>query len=135
VGGGGSSGLAFTCQALQNMQADRSSELHICFRRSYDSVLSHHHTFVIRSVVSVRQSVYFSSRFSLVFAQTAVLLTPKCLKVAIRAVPCRQEFYRRIAQGGSIAKLDVELARWLQGLDAVVKHTRKFLEEGGYGRV
>lgn len=35
------------------MQNDTSCELHICFKRSYDSVLRHHHNFVIRSVVSV----------------------------------------------------------------------------------
>ena len=35
------SGLAFTCKALQNMQNDRSVELHICFKRSYDEILRH----------------------------------------------------------------------------------------------
>jgi Glycolipid transfer protein (GLTP) len=56
-------GLTFTCQALQNMQDDTSSELHVCFQRSYDAVLRHHHTFVIRSVVSVRQLDCFFSVF------------------------------------------------------------------------
>ena len=46
-------GLAFTCKALQNMQSDTTSELHVCFKRSYDEVLRHHHSFIIRSVVSV----------------------------------------------------------------------------------
>jgi len=46
-------GLAFTCKALQNMQSDPNSELHVCFKRSYDEVLRHHHSFIIRSVVSV----------------------------------------------------------------------------------
>jgi hypothetical protein len=55
------SGLAFTCQALQNMQNDTYSELHACFKRSYDAVLRHHHTFVIRSVVSVRVTISFRS--------------------------------------------------------------------------
>ncbi|GLB43108.1 putative glycolipid transfer protein (GLTP) [Lyophyllum shimeji] len=100
-------GLLFTCQALQNMQSDTSSELHVCFKRSYDTVLSHHHTFLIRSVVSV----------------------------AIRAVPHRTQFYARIAQGGSVEKLDEELARWLVGLDALVKRLSAFLADGGYGRV
>src|SRR5271170_4326390 len=54
-------GLAFTCQALQNMQNDRSSELHSCFKRSYDTVLRHHHTFFIRSVVLVR---YLTTRYT-----------------------------------------------------------------------
>ncbi|KAL0954259.1 hypothetical protein HGRIS_005387 [Hohenbuehelia grisea] len=100
-------GLAFTCQALQNMQADTGAELHVCFRRSYDSVLKHHHTFVVRSVVSV----------------------------AIRAVPRRSDFYARIAQGGSKEALDAALGKWLEGLDRIVKRTSGFLAEGGYGRV
>ena len=46
-------GLLFTCRALQNTQDDRSAELRVCFKRAYDIVLRHHHSFVIRSIVSV----------------------------------------------------------------------------------
>lgn len=35
------------------MQQDPSAELHVCFKRSYDEVLRHHHTFVVRSLASV----------------------------------------------------------------------------------
>lgn len=35
------------------MQADKEAELHVCFRRSYDVVLKHHHSFIVRSVVTV----------------------------------------------------------------------------------
>ncbi|KAF8631825.1 hypothetical protein AX15_002193 [Amanita polypyramis BW_CC] len=100
-------GLAFTCKALQNMQKDVSVELHVCFRRSYDEILRHHHSFVVRSLVGV----------------------------AIRAVPRRHDFYSRIAQGGSTEKLDAELTKWLDALDVIVNHLREFLESGGYGRV
>ncbi|KAF9457616.1 glycolipid transfer protein [Collybia nuda] len=100
-------GLSFTCQALENMQSDKSCELHVCFKKSYDTVLKHHHSFLVRSVVSV----------------------------AIRAVPRRSDFYTRIAQGGSIEKLDVELAKWLVGLAALVSKISTFLEQGGYGKV
>ncbi|EIM79286.1 glycolipid transfer protein [Stereum hirsutum FP-91666 SS1] len=100
-------GLAFTCQALQNVQSDRSAELHVCFKRAYDTVLRHHHTFVIRSVVSV----------------------------AIRAVPRRNDFYSRIAQGGSVDKLDEEMAKWLTALEAIVIRMSSFLKGGGYGNV
>lgn len=41
----------------------------------------------------------------------------------------------RIAQGASVEKLDVELAKWLAGLDVIVKHMRAFLEQGGFGKV
>lgn len=108
------------------MQADTSSELHVCFKRSYDTVLRHHHTFLVRSVVSVRVS-------SLLIC---VLDSPHLLvQVAIRAVPHRRDFYRQISQGGSPEKLDVELAKWLAGLDAIVKHMCAFLEQGGFGKV
>lgn len=50
-------------------------------------------------------------------------------------MPRRSEFYARIAQGGSQEKLDAELAKWLVGLDALVKHISTFLENGGHGKV
>ena len=56
-------------------------------------------------------------------------------QVAIRAVPRRNDFYMRIAQGGSIEKLDIELGKWLCGLESIVKHVGGFLERGGYGKV
>ncbi|KIM78101.1 hypothetical protein PILCRDRAFT_824815 [Piloderma croceum F 1598] len=100
-------GLAFTCSALMHMQKDPSAELYVCFKRSYDEVLKHHHSFLIRSVVTV----------------------------AIRAVPYRHDFYQRIAQGGSTEKLDIELAKWLAGLDVIVKRISAFVDEGNYGKV
>ncbi|OBZ73751.1 putative protein PLEKHA9 [Grifola frondosa] len=100
-------GLLFACDALRNMQNDKSCELHVCFKRSYDANLRHHHTFIVRSVVSV----------------------------AIRAVPHRRDFYNRITQGGSHEKFDDELTKWLAGLDAIVSHMKVFLEEGHYGRI
>lgn len=47
----------FLCKALQHMQKDPSVELHVCFKRSYDEVLRHHHTFIVRSLAIVRRSV------------------------------------------------------------------------------
>ncbi|TFY59854.1 hypothetical protein EVG20_g7635, partial [Dentipellis fragilis] len=100
-------GLAFTCHALMNVQADRSAELHVCFKRSYDIVLRHHHSFVIRSVV-------------------LVTCNPR--------VPYRHDFYTRIAQGGSVDKLDEEMAKWLVGLEAIVTRITAFLLKGNYGK-
>ncbi|PIL24840.1 hypothetical protein GSI_12726 [Ganoderma sinense ZZ0214-1] len=101
------SGLWFTCEALRNMQDDKNAELHICFRRSYDVILKHHHTFVIRTLVAL----------------------------AIRAVPNRQDFYARLEQGGSHEKFDDELRRWLSSLDGLVLRLKAFLSEGHYGTV
>ncbi|KAI0310517.1 glycolipid transfer protein [Amylostereum chailletii] len=100
-------GLAFTCKALQEVQKDRDAELHTCFRRSYDVVLKHHHSFIIRSMVTL----------------------------AIRAVPYRSAFYSSIAEGGSVEKLDEEMAKWLVALEALVVHMTTFLANGNYGRV
>ncbi|OCH96287.1 glycolipid transfer protein [Obba rivulosa] len=100
-------GLLFTCQALQNMQKDHSAELHACLKRSYDTNLKHHHTFIIRSAVSV----------------------------AILAVPSRRDFYKRLMQDGSSENLDAALNKWLEGLDTIVMRIKAFLAEGGYGTV
>lgn len=56
-------------------------------------------------------------------------------QVVLRAVPYRKDFYESIAQGGSIEKLNEELAKWLAGLDVIVKRMCKFLDEGNYGKV
>ncbi|KAF7288896.1 Glycolipid transfer protein [Mycena indigotica] len=100
-------GLWFTQLALQTAQAEHTTALHACFRRAYDVVLRHHHTFVVRSVV----------------------------QVAIRAVPRRDHFFGQLRQGGDSANFDDALARWLAGLDALVCHMKAFLAEGGYGKV
>jgi len=100
-------GLLFTCRALQNAQDDRSAELRVCFKRAYDIVLRHHHSFVVRSVVSI----------------------------AIHAVPRRDDFFTRIAEGGSVEKLDIELAKWLVALDALIVRISAFLTDGNHGRV
>ena len=56
-------------------------------------------------------------------------------QLAIRAVPCRSEFYRRLSQGGSQEKFDTELAKWLNSLDQIIDHMKRFLDEGGHGSV
>ncbi|ETW78534.1 hypothetical protein HETIRDRAFT_323721 [Heterobasidion irregulare TC 32-1] len=100
-------GLAFTCHALQNAQADPAAELHTCFRRAYDLVLRHHHTFLVRSVVAI----------------------------AIRAVPRRPDFYARIAQGADPAALARAMDPWLAALAALVARIAAFLRAGGHGEV
>jgi len=46
-------GLSLTCRALMHLQKDSNAELHTCFKRSYDEVLSHHHPFIVRGMVAV----------------------------------------------------------------------------------
>ncbi|OSD05407.1 glycolipid transfer protein [Trametes coccinea BRFM310] len=140
-------GLWFTCEALRNMQQDRDAELHTCFKRSYDANLKHHHSFVVRSVVSVCRSLppWHNRRWALIqltlYVLDAAMGTRPALadvrrcQVAIRAVPHRRDFYARITQGGSHEKFDNELTKWLAGLEVIVLRLKAFLEEGSYGRV
>lgn len=44
------------------MQNDPCVELHVCFKRSYDEVLKHHHTFIVRSLAIVRHLALLFSR-------------------------------------------------------------------------
>jgi len=129
------SGLLLTCRALENMQADQTSELRACFKRSYDDVLKHHHGWLIQSAVTVRVKRAFEDEriFTFFFLFLFFLLVD--FQLAITATPSRSEFYRRISQGGSHEKLDTELAKWLQGLNKIVVHMKRFLAEGGYGTV
>ena len=53
------------------------------------------------------------------------------VQVAIRAVPHRQDFYRRASEGAPLDEFDAELAKWLVGLDTIVSRMRQFLEQGG----
>lgn len=53
----------------------------------------------------------------------------------MKSVPHRNTFYTRIAQGDSqerLDALDVEMAKWLEALDAIVKRIIVFYEEGGW---
>ena len=56
-------------------------------------------------------------------------------QIAIHAVPRRDDFFTRIAQGSSLEKLDIELAKWLAAIDALVIRLSAFLRDGNYGRV
>ena len=62
-------------------------------------------------------------------------LTHNRTQVAIHAVPRRDDFFTRIAQGGSVEKLEIELAKWLVALDSLVVRLSEFLREGNYGNV
>lgn len=130
------SGLLFTCRALENMQADQTSELQVCFQRSYDDVLKHHHGWLVQSAITVRADnapFEFSNKSLFLFHFSGSFLA--VLQLAIKTVPSRSEFYRRISQGGSHEKLDTELGKWLAGLNRIVVHMKRFLEEGGHGTV
>jgi hypothetical protein len=104
----------------------------VCFKRAYDIVLRHHHSFVIRSLVSV--SWTWLSFPSPLPPHPNLDSTP-ISQVAIHAVPRRDYFFTRIAQGGSLEKLDIEMAKWLAAIDALVIRLSAFLSDGNYGRV
>ena len=57
------------------------------------------------------------------------------LQVAIRAVPHRHDFYDRLTEGTPQEKFDMELTKWLAGLEVIVTRMKTFLEQEGYGKV
>jgi hypothetical protein len=111
----------------------------MCFKHAYDIVLRHHHSFVIRSVVSV--SLDMAHTWFPPFPLPSPLISPFILdstsipQVAILAVPRRDDFFNRIAEGGSVEKLEMEMTKWLAALDALVIRLSAFLKDGDYGRV
>ncbi len=125
----------FTCRALQHAQEDRSAELHVCFKRAYDVVLRHHHSFVIRTVVSVSVECHTYTASSRLIHLSFTQQPHSGGQVAIHAVPRRDDFFTRIAEGGSVDRLDTEMAKWLAALDALVIRLSAFLNDGNYGRV
>ncbi len=51
------------------------------------------------------------------------------------AIPRRDDFFTRLAEGGSLEKLNTEMAKWLAAIDVFVIRISSFLEDGNYGRV
>jgi hypothetical protein len=47
-------GLAFTCTALLNAQANKSEELAAAFSKSYNATLKQYHNFVVKGIFAVR---------------------------------------------------------------------------------
>ncbi|KAJ3552422.1 hypothetical protein NM688_g4159 [Phlebia brevispora] len=105
-------GLDFTCQAMQKLQADKSTEMTQAFTDSYQVTLRQYHNFVVRGIFGV----------------------------AMKAVPYRATFFTKLCadpNGGAPAtqeKLDVKFNSWLGALDSIVKRMQKFYEDGGYGK-
>ena len=77
------SGLALTCSALMHLQKDRDAELHTCFRRSYDEVLKHHHSYFVQTVVIVSPCLPRFLLIVLTHLDDARLLFGQCLIVMI----------------------------------------------------
>ena len=56
------------------MQSDKTAELHACFKKSYDEVLRHHHSFIIRSVVSVSFAISWFDEIITLFIGLSALI-------------------------------------------------------------
>ncbi|KAJ3563548.1 hypothetical protein NP233_g8871 [Leucocoprinus birnbaumii] len=105
-------GLSFTCKALQNAQADKTSELSVAFTKSYGDTLKQFHNFIVKGVFSV----------------------------AMKACPYRKDFFDKLRadpnglQPASEDELNTELDKWLAALAAIVKHMEDFYEKGGHSK-
>lgn len=53
-------GLAFTCTALLNAQANQTEELSVAFTKGYDHTLKKFHNFIVKGIFSVRSVVPYS---------------------------------------------------------------------------
>lgn len=106
-------GLAFTYKALHAAQADAKVELSKAFTSGYEATLKHYHNFVVKGVFAL----------------------------AMKACPYRKNFYDKLASdpaGGPEVpreKLDVELNKWLAGLEKILQRMKKVYEEKKYGEV
>ncbi|KIY70642.1 glycolipid transfer protein [Cylindrobasidium torrendii FP15055 ss-10] len=105
-------GLSFTCQALQNAQANKGEELAVAFNKSYENTLKKFHNFVVKGIFSV----------------------------AMKACPYRAGFYEKLAadpNGGPAAtqeQLDAKLNEWLTALSGIVTRLEAFYEKGGHSK-
>ncbi|KAF8198061.1 glycolipid transfer protein domain-containing protein [Pholiota molesta] len=105
-------GLSFTCQALQNAQANASEELSAAFTKSYENTLKKFHNFVVKGIFAV----------------------------AMKACPYRADFYAKLAadpEGGPSAsqdKLNEELNAWLAALSSIVARVQTFYVEGKFDK-
>ncbi|KAJ3713185.1 glycolipid transfer protein domain-containing protein [Lentinula raphanica] len=105
-------GLAFTCAALLNAQANKTEELSVAFTNGYDRTLKQFHNFIVKGIFSV----------------------------AMKACPYRRDFYAKLASdpsGGPAASesaLNEQLDKWLAALDLIVKRMETFYEKHGYNK-
>ncbi|ESK90896.1 het-c2 protein [Moniliophthora roreri MCA 2997] len=105
-------GLSFTCKALMNAQANKSEELATAFTKGYEATLKQFHNFVVKGVFSV----------------------------AMKACPYRKDFYAKLAadpDGGPSAsqeKVEEELDKWLNALNAIVTRLEAFYEKGSHSK-
>lgn len=51
-------GQSFTCKALQNAQANKSTELSVAFTQSYEGTLKKFHNFLVKGVFTVGVSPF-----------------------------------------------------------------------------
>ncbi|KAJ3807160.1 glycolipid transfer protein domain-containing protein [Lentinula lateritia] len=105
-------GLAFTCTALLNAQANENEELSVAFTKGYERTLKQYHNFLVKGIFSV----------------------------AMKACPYRKDFYAKLASdpnGGPAVTdniLSEELDKWLAALDLIVKRMQAFYEKHGYNK-
>lgn len=95
---GTSSGLEFTCQALQHNIDNPSTELADSFRTSYSGTLKPHHSFLVKPIFSA----------------------------AMGACPYRKDFYVKL--GDDPAKVQEELKAYLAALQEIVVILKAFVE-------
>jgi len=90
-------GLQFTYIGMLRLTTNKTEEVSAAFRDAYDQSLKTYHTWIVQKVFTV----------------------------AMTACPYRVDFYAKL--GSPVEKVDVELEKWLVGLDIVLKREQGFM--------
>ncbi|PWN35993.1 putative het-c2 protein [Meira miltonrushii] len=97
-------GLDFTAKALRRSVNDKNEELATSFSKAYEGSLRQYHNFVVKGAFAL----------------------------AMKACPYRQDFFAKL--GSPPEKVDVELHKWLDALEKIVKQLQDFYTSGNYAK-
>jgi len=96
-------GQCFTSSSLLRAIHDPDDELYTSFQRGYDEVMAPHHTFWVRTAISV----------------------------GLRAIPTRDTFFTMIADDGPMDGLHEALQKSLEALQVIVLRIQPVLDASG----
>ena len=119
-------GLDFTAQGLKINQQNKDEELSVSFTKGYSNTLKKYHSFIVKPVFTVRQTLLTLRDF------LCDCLILRFLQLAMNACPYRAVFYPKL--GPNPEKVEKDLKLWLEGLQKIVSRMQSFYTSGGYDK-